>query len=359
MMHDLQPSVGERRLWPASWLRWLLVGIGLAAIYVLREKVATALTPFFYALLLAYFLTPLIKLLENRGLSRPLAIGLVYLLLLVGVTLLGIYVIPTIVAQVNSLIRQLPAISVRAQEMLLELADQYERIDLHPAIMESIENSLLRLQGGLTTLFNLIGQFFVGLFSSVLAIILVPILTFYMLKDMETIQASLFALVPTPLQPGVLDVVSRINTKLGAWVRGQVLVSISTGGLMFLGMRLLGMDYALALGLLVAVFNFIPYFGAIIGATPAVLLGLLRSFSLGLKVLILQVVVQQIESFVLVPQILGKELSVHPLLLMFALLIGAQFGGVLGMILAGPVAAILVDIAKGWWSKPQEGGEPS
>ena len=113
--------------------------------------------------MLAYFLTPLVKLLENRGLSRPLAIGLVYLLLLVGVTLLGIYVIPTIVAQVNSLIRQLPAISVRAQEMLLELADQYERIDLHPAIMESIENSLLRLQGGLTTLFNLIGQFFVGL----------------------------------------------------------------------------------------------------------------------------------------------------------------------------------------------------
>lgn len=358
MMLDLQPP-GDRRIWPAGWLLWLKVGLGVAAVYGLRTKLIPALTPFFYALLLAYFLVPLVRQLEARGLPRVTAILVVYLLLLVGVTLLGVYVIPTMVAQVNSFIKQLPTISIRAQELLLQLADQYERIDLHPAIMESIQNSLLRLQGGLTSLFDLIGQFFFSLFSSVVVIILVPILSFYILKDMETIQAGILDLVPASYQPRVRFLAARVNAKLGAWVRGQVLVGLITGALVFAGLQVLGMDYALVLGLLVAMFNVIPYFGAIMGAVPAVLLGLLRSFNLGIKVLILQVVVQQIESFVLAPQILGRELSVHPLLLILALLIGTQFGGVLGMLLAGPVVAILLDVAKHWWLRQWEKGQES
>lgn len=353
-MRNLQPLANEHWFMPSRWLRWLLLGGGVLIIYAQRAKIAPALVPFFYALLLAYFLAPLVGFLEKRGLSRTAAIAVVYVALLIGVVLLGIFVIPSIVAQVNSLIKQLPSIAVGTQELLLELAARYERIDLHPVIMESIENSLLRLQGGLTTLFNLIGQFFFNFFSSVAVIILVPILTFYMLKDLELIRQSLYALVPRRCHTGVLDIIGRINIKLGAWVRGQVLVGLLTGGLMFVGMRMVGMDYALALGLLVAVFNFIPYIGAILGATPAVLLGFLRSPSLGLKVLIIQVVVQQIESFILVPQVLGKELHVHPLLLIFALLLGSELGGVPGMILAGPLAAILVDITNNWWLQSEQ-----
>lgn len=338
---------------PARWLRWLLAALVIICLYAMRAKIGTALAPFLYALLLAYLLAPMVAYLEKQRLSRTMAIAAVYLLLVVSLVLLGIYVIPTIVAQINSLVKQLPAISIRAQELLYELGDQYERINLPPAVVESVEASLSRLQGSLTSLLNLLGQFIVGLFSSVVFIVLVPILSFYMLKDMETIQRSLLNLFPSSYQGVVLALFSRIDTKLGAWVRGQVSISLITGGLIFVGLRIVGMDYALVLGLLVAVFNIIPYFGPLIAAVPAILLGLMRAPVLGLKVLIVQVVVQHFESSVLVPHVLGRELGLHPLLIIFALLLGAQFGGVLGMVLAAPIAAILFDLASIWLWKPE------
>lgn len=348
------PSAASKSLLPpARWLRWLLAALVVIGLYAMRAKIGTALAPFLYALLLAYLLAPMVAYLEKQHLSRTMAIAAVYLLLMVSLVLLGIYVIPTIVAQINSLVKQLPAISIRAQELLYELGDQYERINLPPAVVDSIEASLTRLQGSLTSLLNLLGQFIVGLFSSVVFIVLVPILSFYMLKDMETIQSSLLNLFPSKYQALVLALCSRIDSKLGAWVRGQVSISLITGGLIFVGLRLVGMDYALVLGLLVAVFNIIPYFGPIIAAIPAILLGLMRAPVLGLKVLIVQVVVQHFESSVLVPHVLGRELGLHPLLIIFALLLGAQFGGVLGMVLAAPVAAILFDLATLWLWKPE------
>lgn len=348
------PAVKESRHKSFSWSRVLLPLLIAGILFALRSQIGSALAPFLYAVLLAYLLVPIVRLLEKHGFSRGWAIAAIYLLLLLALVLLSLYVIPTVYAQINSLVRHLPAFSVRAQELLFDLIDQYERIDLPPAIVDAIEANLQRIQGTLIALFNLIGQFILGLVNSIVIIILVPILTFYMLKDMETIQQSLLALVPTAYRPGVLGVLGKISNKLGAWIRGQVSIGLITGGLMFLGMKLVGMDYALVLGILVAIFNFIPYFGAIIGATPAVLLGLLRSPALGLKVLIVQVVVQQIESSVLVPQILGKELGVHPLLIIFALLLGSQFGGVLGMVLAAPVASIVLDLINDRLSNRQE-----
>lgn len=352
MSQELHPIVSETKPTGVKWVSWLVLGAVALVLYVSRAQLGTALAPFLYALLLAYLLAPLVSLLQTRGLSRTMAIAIVYLFLLVCLVLLGTYVIPTIVAQINSVIKQLPTLSSRAQDWLYELGEHYERIDLPPAIVEAIETGLLRLQGSLTSLFDLLGSFIVGLFSSVVIIILVPILAFYMLKDMEKIRQGFLALVPFRHQQSVVGVASRVNDKLGAWVRGQALVSLVTGVLMSFGLTLVGMDYALVLGLLVAVFNFIPYFGAIIGATPAVLLGLLRAPALGVRILIVQVVVQQIENSVLVPQILGKELGVHPLLIMFALLLGAQFGGILGMILAAPITAIVLDLAGQWLYQP-------
>lgn len=344
---------GKRFLLSPRLLNWLLLGLLAIGMYVLRAKLGTALAPFVYALLLAYLLAPLVAFLERQKLSRTMAIAGVYLLLMVSLILLGVFVIPTIVAQINSLAKQLPAFSTRAQELLYELGDQYERINLPPAIVDSIEASLTRLQGSLTSLLNLLGQFIMSLFNSVVFIVLVPILSFYMLKDMETIQGSLLNLFPTRHQSLVLTLFRRVDSILGAWVRGQVSISLLTGGLIFIGLRLVGMEYALVLGLLVALFNIIPYFGPIIAAIPAILLGLLRAPVLGLKVLIVQVVVQHFESSVLVPHVLGRELGLHPLLIIFALLLGAQLGGILGMVLAAPLAAILLDLASFWLQGPE------
>ena len=112
---------------------------------------------------------------------------------------------------------------------------------------------------------------------------------------------------------------SRIDDKLGAWIRGQLTVGFIVGFLTFIGLEIVGMDFALVLGIAVGLTNIIPYFGPVIGAAPAVFLAALRSRTMLLKVLIVQVVAQQLESSIITPQVLGHQLGMHPLLIIFAL----------------------------------------
>lgn len=329
-------------------LRWGIFAAFIVACYMFRAKLAPALAPFLYALLLTYLLAPLVAMLEKRKFSRTMAIFAVYLFLIGLLVLLGIYVIPTIVSQINSLTKQVAVFSVRAQELLQRLETEYSLINLPPMLVDPLESAFISLQGALTSLFNFLAQFIVNLFSSAVVIILVPILSFYMLKDMEALQSRFLSFFPNRQQKLVLDLSRRIDSKLGAWVRGQVTICLITGGLIFVGLSLVGMDYALVFGFLVAVFNIIPYFGPLIAAVPAILLALLRSPTLGLKVMLVQAIVQHFESTIIVPNVLGKELGLHPLVIIFALLLGAQLAGVLGMVLAAPVAAILLDLFNFW-----------
>ena len=235
-------------------LNWLLAAVAVIGLYTIRFKLSVALAPFLHALLLAYLLAPLVAYLQERKFPRTMAILVVYLLLMVSLILLGIFVIPNIVTQISSLAKQLPSFFVRAQEMLYQLGDQYERINLPPAVIdyvvEYVEASLARLQGSLDKLLDVLGQFIVSVCSSAVFVVLVPILAFYMLKDMEKIQHTLLNLVPVRQQEQVLALCRRVDSKLGAWVRGQVMIGLLTGGLIFIGLRLVGMDYALVLGLL-------------------------------------------------------------------------------------------------------------
>ncbi|NLY54833.1 MAG: AI-2E family transporter [Firmicutes bacterium] len=332
----------------ARIFQWLAGGLILLLLYKIRAQLWPALAPFLYAILLAYLLAPLVELLEKRKLPRTVAISLVYLGLVMGIFLLGFYGLPSIYTQVNSLLKQLPDLTARGQLWLDQLGKQYAQINLPPFLLESIETSLLRWQDALDAFLDFIMDFTISFFSSAVTVVLVPILSFYMLKDLEAIKQTALNLFPEQYRHTVLKLIGRVDAKLGAWVRGQLIVGLATGGLIFVGLKLVDMDYALVLGMLVALLNFIPYFGPVIAAIPSILLGFLRAPVLGLKVLVVQVVVQHFESTVLVPQILGRELGIHPLLLIFALMLGAQLAGILGMVLAAPIVAIILDLWSLW-----------
>ena len=165
-----------------------------------------------------------------------------------------------------------------------------------------------------------------------------------MLRDLDLIKRKMTQLIPSRYRETVVTLLGRIGGTFGAWLRGQLLICLLTGFLIFVGLAAIGMDFALLLGLLVALFNIIPYFGPIIAAVPAIFLGFVRAPILGVKVLLVQVIVQHFESTVLVPTILGRQLGLHPLIIMFALFLGGQFGGIIGMLFAAPIAAILKEI---------------
>ncbi len=333
---------------PRTLLLWVGTAIGLFFLYSMREQILPAITPFLFALLLAYLLSPFVEALEKRKVPRTLAILIIYSLFIAGLIMAGVYGIPAIVNEVNVLIKQLPSLTEQVQSFISGAQEQFDLFNLPPTVTETLQSNLLKLQGYLDRLLNAIPQFIVDLFGRMVAIILIPILSFYMLKDIELIKKSLLNLAPGGHRGRIIALFSRIDDKLGAWIRGQLTVGFIVGFLTFIGLEIVGMDFALVLGLLVGITNIIPYFGPIIGAIPALFLALLRSPLMLLKVLIVQVVAQQLESNLITPQVLGRQLGLHPLLIIFALLLGAQFGGIAGLLFAVPVTAVLREVIAFW-----------
>jgi predicted PurR-regulated permease PerM len=326
---------------PRGVLVWAATAFALLFVYSIREYLLPAISPFLFAILLAYLLEPFVAALQRKRVPRIVAILVMYAFVAFMVFMFGAFVVPTIVEEVNSLVKQVPDLVTKVQTAVWDLQEQYSRINLPPAVTEAINNNLLSLQNYLLSLLNGIPQFIFGLLSKSVTLILIPILSFYMLKDLDDIKRGLVRLVPTSRRARVVALFGNIDDTLGAWIRGQLTVGFVVGFLTVIGLEIVGMDFSLMLGTIVGLTNIIPYFGPIIGGAPAVALALLRSPGLMLKVLVVLVISQQIESNFITPQILGKQLGLHPLIIIFALLLGAQFGGLLGLIFAVPVAAVI------------------
>ncbi len=326
---------------PRTMLVWALTALGLLFVYSIRGYLLPAFSPFIFAVLLAYLLSPFVDALQRKKVPRVLAILLMYSLVIFLVIMFGAFVIPTIVEEVNALVKQLPDLVLKVQNIILDLQDQFSKINLPQSVLESIQGNLTSLQNYLLGLLNGVPQAIFGFLSKSVTIILIPILAFYMLKDVEHIKRGLISLVPAKQRTRVVALFGGIDDTLGAWIRGQLTVGFIVGFLTVIGLEIVGMDFSLMLGTITGVTNIIPYFGPIIGGAPALALALLRSPAMALRVVAVLVVAQQIESNFITPQVLGKQLGLHPLVIIFALLLGAQFSGLAGLIFAVPVAAVI------------------
>ncbi|MEW6230265.1 MAG: AI-2E family transporter, partial [Bacillota bacterium] len=151
----------------------------------------------------------------------------------------------------------------------------------------------------------------------------------------------LLSWIPGRWRSEVVGLLIEMDHALGSFIRGQLLVSGIVGVLISLGLSIIGVDFALVIGLLAGIFDIIPYFGPVIGAVPAIALALLKSPVLVIYVVVLFVVVNQIESAIVGPNILGEQIGLHPVAVIFAILAGGHLFGVTGVLLAVPVAAII------------------
>jgi predicted PurR-regulated permease PerM len=169
----------------------------------------------------------------------------------------------------------------------------------------------------------------------------VPFLAFYILKDFQLIEKTVLAIVPKEKRKQVITLLVDIDTALGNYIRGQLLVCMIIGILAYAGYWMIGMPYALLLACLVAIFNIIPYLGPFFGAAPAIILASTISLKMVLMVAVVNTVCQILEGNVISPQVVGRSLNMHPLLIIFALLVGGELAGVVGLILAVPCFAVI------------------
>lgn len=320
-----------------------LIALALFAVlvYVFRKELLAVITPFFIALAIAYILNPVVIWLEKRKIPRSLAVMGIYLMVFGLLFFMIGRLVPTVINEINRFSVHIPRYIDRAQELIEEFNQAAAHIQLPDSVNEAIMENLDRLEGTLIDVVKRIPEYTTGLAKTLFSIFLVLILTFYFLKDFEQVKKAFYGMIPSHKQERTAKIMGEIDQSLGNYIRGQLIICTVIGVSTYFALVILKVEYALILGIMAGVTNIIPYFGPFIGAFPSIIVALLQSPMLALKVAVAITVIQQLESQILAPQVLGKSMGMHPLLVIGALIAGGQFFGIPGMILGVPIAAII------------------
>ena len=334
-----------------------LVFLVVVLLYIARS----ALLPFVLGVILAYIVLPIVNWLHSRApsqlrkrpLSRTLAVALTYVLLaLVLVGALTLTIQP-IAAQVNFLVQELPDFARKVYGAVPEAVqvwwDRYKQIvpaniqlTLQRSIDSMVQSLVEALQAGV---FKTVGVAF-STVSFVFGLIIVPLWTFYLLRDQPRIAYAFYRRIPAAYREDVRNVQTLIDTVLGAYLRGQLILSLSVGIMTTGGLLIIGVDLALLLGTIVGILEIIPTLGPMLGAIPVILVTLATSPSKLLWAVLLAVAVQQVENLFLVPQVASETVKLHPALVMLVLVIGSAVAGIWGVILGVPITAVLRDVVR-------------
>ncbi|WP_462412310.1 AI-2E family transporter [Neobacillus sp. Marseille-QA0830] len=324
----------------------LLLLIALYIFFKLRfvwipvvKMIVIILLPFGISAFITYLLHPVIEKLHEKGLHRGLAIFFIYLLFFGGIGFAIYKGIPAIIDQIKDLSESAPVFAQQYREWIKILQSHTREWPdgLQKRVNEGIDAFEEKLDSLLTTIVNVLIQFL----NSAVILAIIPFIVFYMLKDYAKIKQKIWYLTPKTWRKKGMLFLRDVDESLGNYIRGQLLVCLIMGTIATCLFWIFHLKYPLLLGLIVGVTNVIPYFGPIIGAIPAVIVAATTSVKLIIITLIIVFGMQFIEGNILSPYIVGKSLHMHPLWIMAALTTGGEVGGILGLILAVPVFAIL------------------
>lgn len=335
------------------WQQGLLFLIGglfivLLVIWVIkvRQALFSAMAPFLAALIIAYLLAPLVNCMERRRISRPVAIAVLYLVFAIVIFIFCVRVVPLFLDDLQELVRQLPSYAADLQRFLHRMEEGYRSFNLPPNTREIVENNIDAISEALAAQLERFYNLILSLFSSAIIFLLVPVLTYYFLRDEISFKKGLLFLFPPGYRRIITAAAEEINSALGAFIRGTLLVSFAVAGLTYAGFLLLGVRFPLVLAIVFGITNLIPFIGPIIGVIPAWLVAFLDAPLLSLKVILLIVIIQQVESQLIAPVIISRSARLHPLAIILALLLGGKLFGFTGLLLAVPAALVLRILGK-------------
>ncbi|MGG4468922.1 AI-2E family transporter [Paenibacillus alvei] len=295
--------------------------------------------PFVLGAFITYLLHPIVEKIHEMGLHRGLAVAFIYILFFGGVGY-GLYkCIPIFIEQMRELTENAPELANQYRSWIDYIQERTRAWpdNLQTKVDKGIESFEVKLDGLLTKLIKGI----MGFVNSFVIMMLIPFISFYMLKDIEAVKRAALLLTPNKWRESSVLFLKDVNQSLGSYIRGQLLVCFIIGSLSSISFYFFDLKYPLVLGIIIGITNVIPYFGPIIGAIPAVIIASTMSVKMLIIVVIIIVVLQFLEGNILSPFIVGKSLHMHPLFIMFALLLGGEVGGIVGMVVVVPVLSIL------------------
>lgn len=304
------------------------------------------LMPFMLGAVLAYMGDPVVDRLEAKGLSRTLAVVVVFVSFTLLSLIMFLITLPLLIEQVQLLMQRVSDGLAWLQSTLLPMFR--EQLDL-PEQGKSMDSARQAISSNLASAGGLIAYAWSTVSSSSVAIIswlanitLVPVVTFYLLRDWDVLVAAVRELLPRAAENKVVDLAVECDDVLGAFARGQLLVMAALALIYTAGLLLLGLELALVLGVTAGLASIVPYMGFVVGISSALLVAFFQfdSWLPLLGVMLVFGVGQMLESMVLTPKLVGERIGLHPVLVIFAILAGGQLFGFLGVLIALPVAAV-------------------
>jgi predicted PurR-regulated permease PerM len=324
----------------------------LVLLFYLFIKAQVIIFPFIVSFVIAYIFNPIASQLERWKIRRSL--GTLFLLIITFslLVVIGAILIPNLVQEIQELINQIPDLAdqiaifisrnlPKVLEFLHVDSNRFQQILLEK-FPSGAEQVLLNLLKGITGIGTLLGR--------VLNVVLIPILTFYILKDYERIYKWMLGFAPKKYRNSVYFYLWRMNRILGGYLRGQIIVCTIVGVLTGTGFAIFQIPFAVLLGVMVGIFNIVPFIGFYVSLFIALLAGFFTAEPLiaMAKIGVVFLVVQALEAYVLTPKIVGERVGLHPLAVIFSVLIFARFLGLWGLIIAVPTSALIKFLLDEW-----------
>ncbi|MBM7601153.1 putative PurR-regulated permease PerM [Virgibacillus halotolerans] len=308
----------------------------------LVKYLGAVIVPFIGAGILYYLTKPLMHLFEKCKINRLFSVLLVFIVLLLFAFFIVRYVGPIAQYQFNNLIGNMPKMIHWAQDIIVDV--QSSQIAIPEQLDDAINNFTDNLQGYaeniLNYLFGVVGQ----LIGFITSIILVPFFLFFMLKDGEKFIPFITRIFSKKKAANIHSLLSKMDETLTSYIQGQMMVSFILGILLFISYLIIGLNYSLTLALFAMLMNVIPFLGPFIAVTPALIVGAFQDPIMILWVAIITLIVQQVESNVLSPAVMGKSLDLHPLTVITVILAAGSIAGFIGILFAVPFYAVIKTI---------------
>ncbi|MFK0569988.1 AI-2E family transporter [Endozoicomonas sp.] len=327
--------------------RYMIAVVALA-LFLIVHFLGPVLTPFVVSMVLAYLGDPLTDWLESKGFSRTLSVVCVFLLIFGVLITALLVVIPTLAHQVKTVIQLLPAWETWIEIHAIPYIQKY--IDIDPSLFDFGEISKRlagqwqKAGGFLASIGVSVSRSSIALIGFVANLFLIPVVTFYLLRDWDKMVGDLKMMLPRNVEPVAVTLINECDEVLGAFLKGQLMVMFALGVIYSLGLTLIGLQFAILIGMLAGLASIIPYMGFVIGFVAAMLVALFQFDGyMGMSlVAVVFLVGQALEGWVLTPLLVGDKIGLHPVAVIFALMAGGQLFGFVGMLIALPMAAIIM-----------------
>jgi len=326
-----------------SIFRVVLVLLVLFLLFYLRQIIFII----FISVIVALIMNPAVDKMKERKIPRVIGTLILFSIVLATIGLFFYVIVPPLAKEMSQLAAQFPVYINNLSINYSVISEQQIDNRLSEPIQEILTEASKSLKNAASAAFSGI----LGLLGGLISAILIAVISFYFVVEEKGVEKFVRAVIPYNFQPRALKIIKKIEVKLGRWFVGQIFLGVIVGFITFLALSIIGVPYAVVLGVIAGFLELIPYLGPTLASIPAIIIAFTVSPFLALLTLILYFLIQEIENYVIVPKVMEKSVGLHPIVIIIAILVGGQFAGIMGVILSVPIATIISIILEDLYGK--------